>query len=669
MKNSNLKSILFFFFILCSLGITAQDAPPSDDIYRLKNVETGKFLTDTGVSATAVTMTDLGAEDQSTHFKFVQSGTFYNIDSEILGILRAPGAGGPGGAFVVVSTTKASPAADADKVWTIQHNQTDDTYRFQSGNSGRFMYHDANGTVTHVAVSATDDRSNWELVPFVEIPVEIAPDEDTNTDLNCPASGEFENNSTRNVDLPNPVNVGTADDRSCYSDYSESNVYGKNWGVYNITDGSNHWDAPNTLQPRIERSLPRSGETGVGSYARFTGVFRILEVGDAGSFSQNGTYIAQAKGKHTGGGGSNDPAICLYLAKPVYGTGINADKQVAFDIYAERILERGGEGSGREVVLLKRVNKNEEIDFELEVGFREDPNDATKKIHYCDAVIGGDAFNYNIPEPDRGLESGIRYGVYRVRGGRAQIRWANTTYQREEVIDNGNSGPSDDIYRLRNVETGKFLTDSGVSASPVTMSDSGEAQNTHWTFVESGAFFNIDSETFGILRAPGAGGPGGAYVVVSTSKASPASDGDKVWTIQYNATNETYRFQSGTSGRYLYHEANGTVTHIQANETDNRSVWQAIPTSVTLSLDKNKLVSSQVRVFPNPANDSFTMAFKNLNQVKVEIFDMLGKTVFKSESLGENLKVNNNGQFKSGVYLIRVVDGANKVYNTKLVIK
>lgn len=264
-------------------------------------------------------------------------------------------------------------------------------------------------------------------------PVAVAADEDTNTDLACPASGEFQNDNTREVDIQDPVNVGTVDDRSCYSDYSESNVYDKTWGVYNITDGSNHWDTPGTLQPRIERALSRSQATGVGSFARFTGTVRILEVGDTGNFNQDGTYIAQAKGKHTGGGGASDPAICLYRAHPVYGEGINADKQVAFDIYAERILERGGEGSGREVVFLKQVNKDEEIDFELEVGFREDPNNPGEKIHYCDVVIGGEAFNWNIPEPDRGTESGIRYGAYRVKGGRAQIRWADTEYSKAEI--------------------------------------------------------------------------------------------------------------------------------------------------------------------------------------------------------------------------------------------
>jgi len=66
----------------------------------------------------------------------------------------------------------------------------------------------------------------------------------------------------------------------------------------------------------------------------------------------------------------------------------------------------------------------------MEVGFKEDPNDSSKKIHYCNAIIGGEAFNWNIPDPDRGTQSKIRYGAYRVREGRAQIRWANTTHVR-----------------------------------------------------------------------------------------------------------------------------------------------------------------------------------------------------------------------------------------------
>ncbi|WP_159951829.1 T9SS type A sorting domain-containing protein [Polaribacter septentrionalilitoris] len=662
MINNTFKSILLIVFALSFFSTIAQDAPPSGDVFRLQNVATGKYLTDAGASASAVTMSDSG-EQPNTHFRFVQSGNFYNIDSETLGILRAPGAGGPGGAYVVVSTTKASPASDTDKTWTIYHNSANDTYRFGSRISGRFMYHEENGTVTHAVASDTDDRSNWKLIPYVQTPVEIAPDEDTSTDLTCPSSGEFQNDNTRNVDLQNSVNVGTADDRSCYSDYSESNVNGKTWGVYNITDGSNHWDGTR-LQPRIERSLPRAGETGVGTYVRFKGVFRILEVGDGGSFSQNGSYLAQAKGKHSGGGGSNDPAILLYRAHPVYGDGINAGKQVAFDIYAERILERGGEGSGREVVFLKRVNKNEEVDFQMEVGFRQDPNDATKKIHYCDAIIGGEAFNYNIPSPERGLESGIRYGAYRVKGGRAQFRWANTTYEKVEVKDTGDTfTPSDDVFRLRNVATGQFLTDAGTSATAVTMTDSGEATNTHWTFVKSGSFFNIDSESFGIIRALGTGG------VVSTSKAAPAPDTDKIWTIHETGTENIYRIEARNNGKFLYHEEDGSVTNIVAIENDTRSHWETIPTSQSLSVDDNALNVTSLRVYPNPAKDVFTISLSNMPKADIIIYNTLGKTVYRGITLNGNLEINNNSQFAPGLYMVKAVTNDDKIYHTKLIIQ
>ena len=260
---------------------------------------------------------------------------------------------------------------------------------------------------------------------------QVITDEDTGTYTTCNADGANETRTSN--DLPNPVNVGTIDDRSCYANYKESTIYGKTWGIYNITHNSNNQDAANTLQPRMERSLPVASSTNVGTFVKFTGVFRILEVGDAGTFGQDGSYIAQAKGQHTGGGGSPDPAICLYRAHPVYGTGSNANKQVAFDIYAERILERGGSGSGREVVLLKRVNKNEITTFELEVGFKVDPSDSSKKIHYCNAIIGGEVFNWNIPDPERGTQSKIRYGAYRVKGGRAQIRWADTKHERVQT--------------------------------------------------------------------------------------------------------------------------------------------------------------------------------------------------------------------------------------------
>ncbi|WP_273446288.1 hypothetical protein [Neolewinella agarilytica] len=270
-----------------------------------------------------------------------------------------------------------------------------------------------------------------EMEEMMEEEMASESDEDTGPIVECTTEG---NNAVRDTDIANPVNVGTADDRSCYANYKESTIDGTTWGVYNITFGSNHLDN-NGLQPRIERSLNRSQTTGIGSYARFTGTVRILETGKTNSDGSDGSYIMQAKGKHTGGGGSADPAICLYLAKPVYGTDADGNQvQVSFDLFREQINYRGGSGAdGRDIVFLTNIPKNEATDIKLEVGFRADPDNPDAKIHYADAVIGGTEFNWNIPEPERGTQSGIRYGAYRVKGGRAQIRWANTTYEKVEI--------------------------------------------------------------------------------------------------------------------------------------------------------------------------------------------------------------------------------------------
>ena len=505
------------------------------------------------------------------------------------------------------------------------------------------------------------------LFSFVLL-AQTAPDEDTNPDLSCPASNEFRNATRTSSDLPNPVNVGTIDDRSCYADYSESTIDGTVWGVYNITTGSNHLDT-NGLQPRIERSLDRSQTSGVGSYARFTGTVRILEVGFEGDPYRGGSYIMQAKGKHTGGGGSPDPAICLFWAVPIYGTGANSNVQVSFEIYREQIVNREGQ---RDIVFLTTIEKDVPTAIELEVGFREDTNNPSKKIHYADAVIGGQVFNWNIPEPERGIQSGIRYGAYRVWGGRAQIRWANTTYEKEEVeaepIESDDPDLTEGIYSLKNVATGQFLTDAGLAATATTMSDLDDAPNTHWSFVQTGAFFNIDSESFGILRAPGSGGPGGPFVVVSTERPAPESTSDKIWIINYNAFDNTFRFES-SSGRYMYHEANGSVTHVSASESDSRSKWEAILQNEALSNSDVAISLPKLKIYPNPTEGIFAIALQNMSGFKsIEIYNILGKRVYKNTLRGNALEVR-NADLKAGVYIVNVSLENNKVLHSKLVVK
>ena len=225
-----------------------------------------------------------------------------------------------------------------------------------------------------------------------------------------------------------------------------------------------------------------------------------------------------------------------------------------------------------------------------------------------------------------------------------------------------------DIYRIKNVATDKFLTDSGSAAIPVIMTNSGNDQNTHWKFVESGTSINIDSETYGVLRGTGSNFSAGAYKVVSTAKAAPTSDSDKIWKIDYIDTDDTYRFQSN-SGRYLYHEENGNVIHSIADETDDRSKWELIPTSQALSINDNEIGLSSVIIHPNPANTNFTIVTKGLNKATLKIYNLMGKLIYKDSIDKEITLINNYGRFKSGIYLVRVVDQNQKIYNNKLIIK
>jgi len=231
------------------------------------------------------------------------------------------------------------------------------------------------------------------------------------------------NFETREVDIKDPVNSGKMDDRTCHQDYYELTKFNKTYGNYRIADNSNHWDT-NGLQPRMERSYPRANNNN-GSNFIFKGTFIIERVGiNPTNSNRSGTYIAQTKGKYSAkgtspGSGSKDPAICLYLAKK------NADGD--FDIYAERIVGQRTRDIGREIIKLTTVKKGTENTLEVRMGFR--LRNGVKQ-HYCNTTINGTPYYWNVPEADRGSESGFRYGAYRCTGGSAHIRWANTDYKR-----------------------------------------------------------------------------------------------------------------------------------------------------------------------------------------------------------------------------------------------
>ncbi|GAA4814719.1 Ig-like domain-containing protein [Litoribaculum gwangyangense] len=189
-----------------------------------------------------------------------------------------------------------------------------------------------------------------------------------------------------------------------------------------------------------------------------------------------------------------------------------------------------------------------------------------------------------------------------------------------------------DTYRLRNVATGKFLGTNSSGGQPVIMRDTAEDNDRHWEFVKvnvSGTeYFNIDSKLNGVLRGTGGAFGGGAYLIVSTGNQPTNSDVDKVWTVHYNQADDTYRFEVKDGGRFMYEDPNGNVYNYPVDETDTRSKWQAIPTSVTLSDQENELQELLIKVYPNPTSGVFEMIVpKHMSGIKLEVSNIHGQLI------------------------------------------
>ena len=251
----------------------------------------------------------------------------------------------------------------------------------------------------------------------------------------------------------------------------------------------------------------------------------------------------------------------------------------------------------------------------------------------------------------------------------------NETTQSEEIAiavsDIDETDLSSNIYRIRNMSTGKYLKSSG---SVVIESDYVEGdQSLNWGFVETTYngkdYYNIDSEISGILRASGASNSI-PHAIISTGRNPPNSDVDKVWAIHYNVVEKTYRFEVRDQKRYLYNQDDSLFYNLPAQDTDTRSVWQLeLAGSNPLSVSNDVLNSSSIKIYPNPAKDTFTISFKDISNIKnVEIYNTLGKLIYQNKQINDVLEFKNTS-LKTGVYLVRTFSRDNQIFHSKLILK
>lgn len=252
-------------------------------------------------------------------------------------------------------------------------------------------------------------------------------------------------------------------------------------------------------------------------------------------------------------------------------------------------------------------------------------------------------------------------------------------YDRMKISFTGQTGgggqeeeEEEGVFKIVNVETGKYLQTNTSAGQPVLMSDTDVGDSKEWMFIETTVggekYYNIDSKVNGILRAAGANYVAGAFSAVSTGKVPPASDTDKIWTVHYDESEDIYRFEAKSTGRFLYHHSDGNCYNLETALDDDRSKWQLIGLgAAVLSTKENQKKTLALKVYPNPTRDRFTIAFNNINVNKVSIYNILGKLVY--EKLTNYAKHEVKENFESGVYLVKAVSVDNRVVHTKLIVR
>lgn len=85
------------------------------------------------------------------------------------------------------------------------------------------------------------------------------------------------------------------------------------------------------------------------------------------------------------------------------------------------------------------------------------------------------------------------------------------------------------------------------------------------------------------------------------------------------------------------------------------------------SVGINKPLNDEVKVYPNPVvNSTLNVDIKSSNNVEMLMIDICGRTMFH-QSLHKGSNLIYIDAISNGVYFIKLVDGANTLYNQKII--
>lgn len=243
-------------------------------------------------------------------------------------------------------------------------------------------------------------------------------------------------------------------------------------------------------------------------------------------------------------------------------------------------------------------------------------------------------------------------------------------FQLGEVEQEAQVDLSDGWYKIKNLETGRYLRSMG--GNSIIAGSVSTGNDKQWQFIKSGDYYNIDSRTTadgsGILRAV-------QNDIIGTRRAAPRADVDKVWKLNEVASpTGAYRIELRDTGRYIYNETTDGNKLVQlSTKVGDRSKWflEKVGTSSKIAGAKNNVKdASSVLVYPNPAKSTINIKLKGMNSAKVQIIDMLGKLVYSASTIGDDtLTLTKSNGLVSGLYLIQVTTSKGELFNEKLLVE
>jgi len=181
---------------------------------------------------------------------------------------------------------------------------------------------------------------------------------------------------------------------------------------------------------------------------------------------------------------------------------------------------------------------------------------------------------------------------------------------------------------------------------PLTMPNGGLVAATY-TFVPGNTF--NPGDTLASHDMPWVVNPRNSFVgYYVTDDAAVQDPGHENYAL--HVSSETQYNVSGNSWNGSY------IPGMAFTATQHQNIWfHLISTGTIPSGTNNTISSSNINLYPNPANDKVNIVFNNINDVQnIAITDVTGRTIYSGEVASNSIEVNTEN-YPAGIYFCKII--------------